>query len=62
MTPLQELFRKFDGTGSGGNQRLAYYGQRRAAGDNHDQAIDATYWEFKSWCDEFWPIRGIPLP
>lgn len=62
MDPLQELYNKFDGTGEGGNRRLAWYGQCRAQGLSHDEAILDTYRKYKSWCEEFWPKRGIDLP
>jgi hypothetical protein len=59
---LQELYNKFDGTGPEANARLAWYGQCRAKGLDHDAAIQDTYEHFKFWCLEFWPKRGIPLP
>jgi hypothetical protein len=59
---LQELLHKFDGTGPGGDVRLAFYGQCRALGMSHEGAIRDTYDHFQSWCREFWPKRGIPLP
>lgn len=61
-TPLQELYNKFDGVEPSGNARLAWYGQCRAEGMSHDEAIRATYEQYKSWCREFWPKRGIELP
>lgn len=54
---LQELYHKFDGVG--GDRRLAYYGQLRAEGKTHREAIDATAAYFSSWVAEFWPKRGI---
>jgi hypothetical protein len=62
QSPLQELYAKFDASGADGNQHLAYYGQLRAAGQSHDDAIQLTYVQFKSWCDKIWPVRGIKLP
>lgn len=59
---LQELLHKFDGTGPGGDQRLAWYGQERALGLSHDAAIRSTFDHFKSWCLEFWPRRNIATP
>jgi hypothetical protein len=58
----RELLHKFDGTGPGGDQRLAWYGQERAQGLSHDAAIASTYDHFKSWCDVYWPRRDIELP
>jgi hypothetical protein len=54
---LQELLRKFDGVG--GNVRLAWYGQQRAAGLSHEAAIEATRVKFSQWCAEVWPVRKI---
>lgn len=59
---LQELYNKFDGTGPGSNERIAWYGQERASGVTHDEAILSTYKRYKRWCDEYWPKRGIALP
>lgn len=60
---LQELYRKFDGSPDGdANRRLAWYGQERAKGKTHAEAILSTYQKYKWWCDEVWPKRGIDLP
>ena len=61
LDPLQELYHKFDGIGNS-DARLAWYGQCRAKGLNHDEAIADTARQFRFWVAEFWPARGIPLP
>lgn len=61
LSPLQELYNKFDGTGNS-DARLAWYGQCRAKGLNHDEAIADTANHFRIWVAEVWPARGIPLP
>lgn len=60
--PLQELYHKFDGPEPGGNSRLAWYGQCRAKGMTHDEAMADTAKKFASWVAEVWPKRGIELP
>lgn len=59
---LQELYRKFDGADGGANGRLAWYGQARAKGLSHEEAIEDTRKQYQSWCLEIWPKRGIELP
>jgi len=58
---LQDLYNRFDGVGNS-DARLAWYGQERARGLTHQQAVDATFKRYESWCREFWPKRGIDLP
>lgn len=57
---LQELLHKFDGV-DGGNTRLAWYGQCRAEGKTHEEAIIDTYNRYRLWCYEVWPRRNIPF-
>lgn len=60
---LQELYNKFDGVpDTAANQRLAWYGQCRAQGMTHDEAIADTAKRFSHWVAEVWPKRGIPIP
>jgi len=58
---LQDLYNRFDGTGDA-NARLAWYGQCRAKGMDHEMAIFDTAVHFQTWTREVWPKRGIPLP
>lgn len=60
---LQELYNKFDCVPDNlANQHLAWYGQCRAKGMTHDEAILDTYEHYKYWCMEVWPKRNIELP
>lgn len=59
---LQELYTKFDGSDAAANARLAWYGQERAKGRTHEEAILGTYNRFSFWCSEVWPKRNIQLP
>lgn len=61
---LQEIYKKFDdwNGNSGGNSRLAWYGQCRAQGMSHQEAIADTFNHYEFWCRTNWPIRNIPLP
>jgi hypothetical protein len=63
LSPVQELYRKFDGADfSASNARLAWYGQCRAKDLTHDEAIQETFLRFEHWCREWWPTRNIPVP
>ena len=57
---VQDLLNRFDGVG--GDSRLAWYGQCRAAGMTHEEAVLDTYEHFIGWCRKFWPARGIEVP
>jgi hypothetical protein len=57
---LQDLYNRFDGPG--GDTRLAWYGQCRARGMNHDEAIANTARHFRGWVTEWWPKRGLEVP
>lgn len=59
---FSDLMRRFDGKGQGANARLGYYGQMRAGGMTHTDAVKATYLKYQDWCDEVWPLRGLELP
>ena len=58
---LQDLYNRFDGTGNA-DARLGWYGQERAKGKSHEEAIQGTAEHFTLWVREVWPKRGIPLP
>lgn len=57
---LHDLYRRFDGVN--GDRRLAWYGQERALGKSHAEAIDSTAKHFQLWVEEFWPKRGLEVP
>lgn len=56
----QELHTRFDG--DGGHERLAWYGEQRAIGLDHNAAVVSTYQQFRECCEKEWPERGIELP
>jgi len=61
-TDLADLIRRFDGMGQGANARLGYYGQMRAGGMTHADAVQATFLKYQDWCTEVWPMRDLELP
>jgi len=61
-TPHEQLLHWFDGCDGGATTRIAYYGERRARGESHDEAMLHTAQRFPLWVADVWPKRGIELP
>lgn len=55
---LQEILRALDCTPqSRGDRHMAYYGQLRAEGLSHEEALETTIVHFNLRSEPWWPVR-----
>ncbi len=59
MGDYDELMNKWDGVG--GDRRLAWYGQLRASGMDHRDAMKGMRKRWDQFAQDCWPARGIDL-